>query len=158
MEDATYTLKKAQVNISNMDLKQDCAGIGCYTMKQMMKNCNVDNIVCLKQQNVSPALYAELQCCQPTTSAVECSLSTFGKLLCKERQFVLGNVKKYLSWYYNKLYDVKDYLYVKILSKKTLFSVKICQNFYISKSKIYSFLVQKKCPTDESHFNYITLI
>ena len=85
----------AHVNISNLDLKQDCVGIGCYILKRMMKNWDV-NIVCVKQQNVSPSLYAELQCCQPTTSAVERFFSILGKLLRKDRQFVIENVEKYL--------------------------------------------------------------
>ena len=88
MQNSTYTLKKAHVDISYLDLKQDCVGIGCYIKKRIMKNCNVNNIVSLKQRNVSPALYAELQCCQPATSAVECYFFILSKVLRKERRVV----------------------------------------------------------------------
>ena len=50
--------KEAHIDISNLDLKQDCVGIGCYIKKRTMKNCYVNNIVCVKEQNVSLALYA----------------------------------------------------------------------------------------------------
>ena len=70
--------------------------------KRMLKNCDMENIVNLKQEVIFPALYAELQRCQPTTAAVERSLSMLGKLLRKDRPFSLENVEKYLCLYYNK--------------------------------------------------------
>ena len=75
---------------------------GSYIKKRMMKNCDVDTIVRMKQHGVSPAVYAQLQCCQPTTAAVERSFSILGKLLSKDRHFLPENVGKYLSLYYNK--------------------------------------------------------
>ena len=57
-ESSKYMPKEAHIDISNLDLKQDCVGIGSYIKKRTMKNCYVNNTVCVKQQNVSLALYA----------------------------------------------------------------------------------------------------
>lgn len=92
MESSKYTLKEAHDDISTLNLKQDCVGIGAYIKKRMNKNCDVDNIINSKKANLSPAVYAELQCCQPTSAAVERSFSMLGKLLRKDRSFLPGNV------------------------------------------------------------------
>ena len=100
IESSKHTIKEAHADISVLDLK-DCVGIGAYIKKRMLKNCDVENIN-LKQEDISPALCAELQCCPPTTVAVERSFSMLRKLLCKDRPFSLGNVEKYLCLYCNK--------------------------------------------------------
>ena len=69
----------------------------------MLQNSDLGNIVDLTQENVSPALYAELQCYQLTSTAVERCFSMLVKLLRKDRQFLPENVEKYLSLHYNKL-------------------------------------------------------
>ena len=102
MESSKYTLLEAHADISAVDLKQDCVGIGAYLKKRMLKNKDVKAIVSLQKEGVSPALYAELQCCQPTSASVERSFSMLGKLLRKDRPFLSVNVNKYLSVYYNK--------------------------------------------------------
>ena len=96
---------RCQQKVKTLDLKQDCVDIGSYIKKRMLQNSDLGNIVDLKQKkkNVSPALYAELQCCQPTSTAVERSFSMLGNLLRKDRQFLPENVENYLSLYYNKL-------------------------------------------------------
>ena len=96
VESSKYTIKEAHADISALDLKEDCVGIGAYIKKRMLKNCDMENIVNLKQEDISPLLYTELQCCQPTTAAIERSFSMLGKLLFKDRSFSLGNVEKYL--------------------------------------------------------------
>ena len=58
-----------------LDLKQDCVGIRAYIKKRMQQNSDLDAIIGAKQGNVSPAVYAELQCFQPTSTAVERSFS-----------------------------------------------------------------------------------
>ena len=77
-------------------------GIACYIKKRIIKNCDINNIVYVKQQNMSPALYEELQCCQPTTSAVKHSFFILSKVLDKGKQFVLEIVENYLLLYYNE--------------------------------------------------------
>ena len=101
IESSKYVIKEAHADISALDLKEDC-GHRAYTKKRMLKNCDVENIVNLKQEDISPALHAELQCCQPTTAAVEWSFSMLGKLFCKDGLFSLENVEKYLCLHYNK--------------------------------------------------------
>ena len=93
IESSKYIIKEAHADISALD-------IGAYIKKRMLKN--VENIVNLEQEDISPALCAELQCCQSTTVAVERSFSMLGKLLCKDRPFSLENVEKYLYLYYNE--------------------------------------------------------
>ena len=79
IENSKYIIKGAHADISALDLKEDCVGISAYIKKRMLKNCDMENIVNLKQEDISPALYAELQCCQPTTAAVRCSANYFIK-------------------------------------------------------------------------------
>ena len=99
MDSSKYTLADAHTDIANLDLKQNCADIGSYIKKCMVRNCDIDNLVNLNQEHVSPTVSAELQ---PTSAAVKQSL-ILGKLLHKDRPFLLGNVEKYLCLYYNKL-------------------------------------------------------
>ena len=74
IESSKYIIKEVHADISALDLKEDCVGISAYIKKRMLKNCDIENIDNLKQEDISPALYTELQCCQPTTAAVEWSL------------------------------------------------------------------------------------
>ena len=103
MESSKYTIWEAHTDILTLDLKQDCVDIGSYIKKRMLQNSDLANIIGVKQENVSPAVYAELHCCQPTSTAVERSFSMLEKLLRKDPQFLQENVEKYLSLYYNKL-------------------------------------------------------
>ena len=103
MESSKYTLVEAHADMLALDLKQDGVDIRSYHKKRMQQNSDLDNIIGAKQGNVSPAVYAELQCCQPTSTAVERSFSMLGKLMRKDRPFLQDNVEKYLSLYYNKL-------------------------------------------------------
>ena len=96
IESSKYNIKEAHADISALDLKEDCVGISAYIKKRMLKNCDMENIINWKQEDISPALYAELQCYQPTTAAVERSFSMLGKLLFKDRPFSLENVEKIL--------------------------------------------------------------
>ena len=68
IESSKYTIKKCTLTSQLSNSKEDCVGISAYIKKRMLKNCDMENIVNLKQEDISPALYAELQCCQPTNS------------------------------------------------------------------------------------------
>ena len=103
MENSKYTIQEAHNDIANLDLKQDCVGIAAYIKKRMEKNCDIHSIVRMQKEDVCPALYAELQCCQPTSASVERSFSMLAKLLRKDRNFLPENVGKYFRLYYNKL-------------------------------------------------------
>ncbi len=102
MESSKYTLQEAHADIAAVNLRQDCVDIGAYLKKRMLKNKDVEAIISLQKEGISPALYAELQCCQPTSASVERSFSMLGKLLRKDRPFSEVNVEKYLCVYYNK--------------------------------------------------------
>ena len=83
IESSKYIIKGVHTDISALDLKEDCVGISAYIKKCMLKDCDMENMINLKQEDISPALYAELQCCQPTTDAVDghfrCSANYFVK-------------------------------------------------------------------------------
>ena len=70
-------------DISNIDFKQDCVHIRKYISKRMAKNFDMRAIVKMERPDVAPAVYAQIQCCQPTSAAVEQSFSMLGKLLSK---------------------------------------------------------------------------
>ena len=55
IESSKYTIKEAHADISALDLKENCVGIGVYIKKRMLKNCDVENIVNVQQEDISPA-------------------------------------------------------------------------------------------------------
>ena len=82
----------------SLDLFLDSAGIKDYLKKRLTENVDLRAIVNMAKNNISPAVYVELQWCQPTSFAVECSLSTLRKLLTtKDRQFLSNSYYYYSS-------------------------------------------------------------
>ena len=72
MESSKYSIVEAYNDLNNLDFKQDWAEISNYITKRLEKNKDLDDIVHMKNtRTVSPGLLAELQCCQPTSAAVE---------------------------------------------------------------------------------------
>lgn len=102
LESVKCTIFEAHADLHNLHLGQDSAGIAKYLTKRIAKNDDLDAIVTMKKEHISPGLYAELQSCQPTSAAVERSFSMLKKMLAKDRQFLPTNVAKYVSVYYNK--------------------------------------------------------
>ena len=86
-------------DISNIDFKQDCVHIHKNINKCMAKNFDMYTIV----KMVTPAVCAQIQCCLPTSAAVEWSFSMLGKLLSKDSYFLPTNVERYLCLHFNKL-------------------------------------------------------
>ena len=82
-----------------MDLRQDCVGVGAYLKKRMLKNKDVEAIISMQQEGISPALCAELQCSQPTSAAVEYSFDMLSKLL-RKRHTVFLCKREYLCLLY----------------------------------------------------------
>jgi hypothetical protein len=104
MESSKYSIVEAYNDLNNLDFKQDSAKISNYITKRLEKNKDLDDIVHVKNtRTVSPALLAELQCCQPTSAAVERSFSLLGKILRKDRNFLPSNIGKYVCLNYNKV-------------------------------------------------------
>ena len=85
MENSKYTSKAAYEDITKINLKEDCVKIGSYIRKRMEKISDISNIVKLQEDGASPATYAQIQNCQPTSASVERSFSTLGKLLKKDK-------------------------------------------------------------------------
>ena len=91
------------LHFSDVDFKCNIANIMPYIQKRLKKNSDLAIIVDMtrKYDILSPRMYAALQGCQPTSAVVEQSFSMLGKLLCKDRNFMPGNVRKYLMLKYN---------------------------------------------------------
>ena len=66
-----------------------------------LKNFDMRAIVKMKRPDIAPAVYDQIQCCQPTSAAVERSFSMLGKLLSKDRYFMPTNVERYLCLHFN---------------------------------------------------------
>ena len=71
-------------------------------IKKRLHNSDLEAIMNCTNLNIAPTSYALLQKAQPTSAAVERSFSMLGKLLRKDRNFDVKNVKKYMMLYYNK--------------------------------------------------------
>ena len=67
-----------------------------------LSNSDLKTIINCTNLTIDPTNYALLQKAQPTSAAVERSFSMLSKLLRKDRNFDVKNVKKYMMLYYNK--------------------------------------------------------
>ncbi|KAG1686921.1 hypothetical protein GQR58_008489 [Nymphon striatum] len=70
---------EAHREIHVLDISQD--SIGEYLKKRLNKNKDLEDIFKITRDSISPALYDELQCCHPTSAAVERSVSMLGNYL-----------------------------------------------------------------------------
>ena len=71
-------------------------------LKKRLSNSDLETIINCTNLTIDPTSYALLQEAQPTSAAVERSFSMLSKLLRKDRNFDVKNVKKYTMLYYNK--------------------------------------------------------
>ena len=55
----------------------------------------------MERQDISSAVYHNLQNSQPTSASVERSFSMLKKLLAKNRNFKVGNVRHYMILHFN---------------------------------------------------------
>ena len=74
-------------HINNIDFKQDCIHICKCINKYMAKNFDIYAIVKIEKPDITPAVYTQIQYCQPTSAAVEQPFFMLGKLLSKDRYF-----------------------------------------------------------------------
>ena len=88
-------------DVNNIDFRQYCVHIRKYINKRMAKNLDMCAIVKMERPDVAPAVYAQIQCCQPTSAAVEplCWESCYQKI----DIFLPTNVERYLCLHFNKL-------------------------------------------------------
>ena len=63
------------------------------TFRKRIQNNHVSKIMTMERTDISPAVYSLLQNSQTTTASVERGLSLLQKLLAKDRNFQVENVK-----------------------------------------------------------------
>ena len=94
-------ITKAYGLLKNMQFDDDPCAIKDYLNKRL-SNSDLETIINCTNLTIDPTSYALLQKAQPTSAAVERSFSMLNKLLRKDRNFDVTNVKKYMMLYYNK--------------------------------------------------------
>ena len=71
-----------------------------FTLKKRLFNSNLKTRIHHTNLTIDPTSYALLQKAQSTSAAVERSFSMLSKLLRKDRNFEVKNLKKYMILYY----------------------------------------------------------
>ena len=66
-----------------------------------MQNNDISEIINLERQDISPAVYHMLQNSQPTSTSVKRSFSMLKKLLAKDRNFMVENVRHHMILHFN---------------------------------------------------------
>ena len=94
------TITEANGLLKNMQFDDNPCAIKNYI--KGLSNSDLETITNCTNLTIDPTSYALLQKAQPTSAAVERSFSMLSKLLRKDRNFVVKNVKKYMMLYYNK--------------------------------------------------------
>ena len=95
------TITEAYGLLKNMQFDDDPCAIKNYNKKRL-SNFDLETIINCTNLTIDPTNYALLQKAQPTSAAVERSFSMFSKLLRKDTNFDVKNVKKYMMPHYNK--------------------------------------------------------
>ena len=101
LEASACTISEAYGLLKNMQFDDDPCAIKNYIKKRLC-NSDLEAIINCTSLTIDPTSYALLQKAQPTSGAVERSFSVLSKLLRKNRNFDVKNVKKYMMLYYNK--------------------------------------------------------
>ena len=101
LEGSACTITEAYGLLKNMQFDDDPCAIKNY-IKKRLSNSDLETIINYTNLTIDPTSYALLQKAQPTSAAVERSFSMLSKLLRKDRNFDVKNVKKYMMLYYNK--------------------------------------------------------
>ena len=99
-ESGKYTIKEAVQAIQELDFGEDTCNIN-QNIKKRMQNNNISEIINMERQAISPAVYQMLQNSQPTSASVERSFSMLKKLLAKDRNFKVENVRHYIILHFN---------------------------------------------------------
>ena len=101
LEGSACALTKAYGLLKNMQFDDDSCAIKDYINKRL-SNSDLETIIYCTNLTIDPTSYSLLQKAQPTSAAVKRSFSMLNKLLRKDRNFDVKNVKKYMMLYYNK--------------------------------------------------------
>ena len=100
MESAKYTIKEAVQAIQELDFGEDTCNIKQYIIKRMQNN-DISEVMSTERHDISPAVYHMLQNSQPTSASVKESFSMLKKLLVKDRNFKVENVRHYMILHFN---------------------------------------------------------
>ena len=92
LEGSACTITEAYGLLKNMQFDDDPCTIKNY-IKKRLSNSNVETIINCTNLSIDPTSYALLQKAQPTSAALERSFSMLSKLLRKDRNFDVKNVK-----------------------------------------------------------------
>ena len=101
LEGSACTITEAYGLLKNMQFDDHPCAIKNY-IKKRLSNSDLETMINCTKLTIDPTSYALLQKAQPTSAAVERSFSMLSKLLRKDRNFDVKNVKKYMMLYYNK--------------------------------------------------------
>ena len=101
LEASDCTITEACGLLKNMQFDDDFYAIKAY-IKKRLSNSDLEAIINCTNLTIAPASYALLQKAYPASAPVERSFSMLSKLLKKDRNFDVKNVKKYMMLYYNK--------------------------------------------------------
>ena len=101
LEGSACTITETYGLLKNIQFDDDPCAIKNY-IKKRLSNSNLETIINCTNLTIDPTSYALLQKAQPTFAAVKRSFSMLSKLLRKNRNFDVKNVKKYMMLYYNK--------------------------------------------------------
>ena len=101
LEGSGCTITEAYGLLKNMQFDDDPCAIKNY-IKKRLSNSDLETTINCTNLTIDPTSYALLQKAQPTSAAVDRSFSMLGKLLRKDRNFDVKNVKQYMMLYYNK--------------------------------------------------------
>lgn len=92
---SSYSIKQAAADLSLLTFEDDPFRIKEYIGKRLNGN-DINSIIERTRQDVSPATYSLLECCQPTTAAVERSFSQLNTMLRSDRNFSPENIASYV--------------------------------------------------------------
>ena len=101
LEGSACTITEAYRLLKNMQFDNDPCIIKNY-IKKRLSNSDLETIINCTDLTIDPTSYTLLQKAQSTSAAIERSFSMLSKLLRKDRNFDVKNVKKYMMLYYNK--------------------------------------------------------
>ena len=100
MESAKYTIKEAVQGIQELDFGEGTCNINLHIKKRMQNN-DISEIINMERQDISPAVYHMFQNSQPTSVSEERSYSMLKKLLAKDRNLKVENVRHYMILHFN---------------------------------------------------------
>ena len=100
MKSAMYTIEEAVQAIQELDFGEDTCNINQY-IKKIMENNDISEIINTERQDISSAVYHMLQNSQLTSASEERGFSMLKKLLAKDRNFKVENVRHYMILHFN---------------------------------------------------------